>query len=73
MTIGSRDALGTVENQHWQTVLLLAALHLFHGLRRDERGSAPLFPPAGRRPNDEAGFVYASERSVAPPTGLLQR
>src|SRR3954452_2800668 len=33
-------------------------LHPFHGLRRDERGSAPPVPtPTDRRPNDAADFA----------------
>ena len=33
------------------------ALHPFHGLRRDNRGSAPPVPARRRRPNDAAGFA----------------
>src|SRR5215211_846823 len=32
-------------------------LHPFHGLRRDERGSAPPLPARRRRPNDAADFA----------------
>ena len=35
----------------------LQALHPFHGLRRDNRGSAPPVPARRRRPNDAAGFA----------------
>src|SRR5918994_1683442 len=35
----------------------IQALHPFHGLRRDERGSAPPLPARGRRPNDAADFA----------------
>src|SRR4051794_18284576 len=33
------------------------ALHPFHGLRRDYRGSAPPDPARRRAPNDAAGFA----------------
>ena len=37
--------------------LRFQALHPFHGLRRDNRGSAPPVPARRRRPNDAAGFA----------------
>src|SRR5918994_6320150 len=48
-------------------------LHPFHGLRRDERGSAPPLPHPKRAGvlTTRQTSLNASDRSVAPPTGLL--
>jgi hypothetical protein len=53
--------------------LRFQALHPVHGLRRDLRGSAlPFFRPEGQADlTTRQASLHATDRSVAPPTGLL--
>ena len=51
--------------------LRFQALHPFHGLRRDNRGSAPPVPARRRRPNDAAGFASRyGPLELLPPRGF---
>jgi hypothetical protein len=50
--------------------LRLQALHPFHGLRREARGSAPPLSTRRRAHNDAAASLNAADRLVAPPKGL---